>query len=410
MAKTIWYISKYAIAPPYGNATRQFYFSKYFAIKGYNTILMTSYSSGIKNIEPNIFDQYFKYDVIDGVHHYLLRGPLISLGFSFKRILSWVKYEWYVFKLGNDIVKKQKPDAIIVSSLSLLTIINGIYFKWKFGCKFILEIRDIWPLTLIEIGSYSRYNPIILFLGFIEQLGYKYADNIIGLMPNLILHIPQKYKNKVHHIPQGIELNPYRKSDFSDTTLGIIGKINQSNFNIIYTGSIGQVNDVEKMIEILIECYKINQRILFHIVGDGTQKKNLMEKYKNNKNIIFHNAIPKSDVPFLLSHFEANIIHVSPHNIYRYGISPNKLNEYLLSSNPTILIYDGYKSTIEESDGGFVISSLNFENIVTSILNISNMNVATLKQKGKNGREYALKNLDYSILSEKYLKIIFPSS
>ena len=371
--------------------------------------MISSYASGTKYSSNIDFEKYYKIFQTEGIKHYLLKGPTISLGFSLKRILSWVQYEWYVFKLGNDIGKKQKPDAIIVSSLSLLTIINGIYFKWKFGCKFILEIRDIWPLTLIEIGGFSKYNPIILFLGFIEQLGYKYADNIIGLMPNLMLHIPQKYKNKVHNIPQGIELNLYRKSDFSDITLGIIGKINQSNFNIVYTGSIGQVNDVEKMIEILIECYEINQRILFHIVGDGTQKKNLMEKYKNNKNIIFHNAIPKSEVPYLLSHFEANIIHVSPHNIYRYGISPNKLNEYLLSSNPTILIYDGYKSTIEEADGGFVISSLNFENIVTTILNISNMNVTTLKQKGKNGREYALKNLDYSILSEKYLKIIFPS-
>lgn len=409
MSKTIWYISKYAVSPNFGPPTRQFFFSKYFNIKGFQTILISSYASGTKYSSNIDFEKYYKIFQTEGIKHYLLKGPTISLGFSLKRILSWVQYEWYVFKLGNDIGKKQKPDAIIVSSLSLLTIINGIYFKWKFGCKFILEIRDIWPLTLIEIGGFSKYNPIILFLGFIEQLGYKYADNIIGLMPNLMLHIPQKYKNKVHNIPQGIELNLYRKSDFSDITLGIIGKINQSNFNIVYTGSIGQVNDVEKMIEILIECYEINQRILFHIVGDGTQKKNLMEKYKNNKNIIFHNAIPKSEVPYLLSHFEANIIHVSPHNIYRYGISPNKLNEYLLSSNPTILIYDGYKSTIEEADGGFVISSLNFENIVTTILNISNMNVTTLKQKGKNGREYALKNLDYSILSEKYLKIIFPS-
>lgn len=409
MGKTIWYISKYAVSPNFGPPTRQFFFSKYFNIKGYQTVLISSHACGIKYSTNIDFEKYFKIYETEGIKHYLLKGPLISLGFSLKRILSWVQFEWYVFKLGNDIGKKQKPDAIIVSSLSLLTIINGIYFKWKFGCKFILEIRDIWPLTLIEIGGYSRYNPIILFLGFIEQIGYKYSDNIIGLMPNLKLHIPQKYKKKVHYIPQGIELNLYRKNDFSDITMGTIGKINQSNFNIIYTGSIGQVNDVEKMIEILIRCFEINESIFFHIVGDGTQKQYLKEKYKKFKNIIFHNPIPKSEVPYLLSHFEANIIHVSPHSIYKYGISPNKLNEYLMSGNPTLLIYDGYKSVIEEADAGFVISSLNFENIVTTILNIRIMNVAALQQKGKNGREYALRNLDYDTLSEHYLKIIFPS-
>jgi len=180
LGKTIWYISKYAVSPNFGPPSRQFFFSKYFNIKGYQTVLISSHACGIKYSTNIDFEKYFKIYETEGIKHYLLKGPLISLGFSLKRILSWVQFEWYVFKLGNDIGKKQKPDAIIVSSLSLLTIINGIYFKWKFGCKFILEIRDIWPLTLIEIGSYSRYNPIILFLGFIEQIGYKYSDNIIG--------------------------------------------------------------------------------------------------------------------------------------------------------------------------------------------------------------------------------------
>lgn len=406
MSKSIWYISKYAVSPEFGNPTRQFIFSKYFNKQDFHTTLISSLACGINFSNNIVFDNYYKFSSAKEVNHYLLKGTKVSLGFSFTRIISWFQFEWFVFRLGNKIGMNQKPDIIIVSSLSLLTIFNGIYFKWKFGSKFVLEIRDIWPQTLIEVGGYSVFNPIILFLRFVELLGYKYADKIIGLMPNLKDHVPAKYKDKVNYIPHGIDLSIYRQNEFSDTSKRILSKVDPSKFNVVYSGSIGKVNDVEKMIELLNECHKKNYKIIFHIIGDGTKKSNLISKYQNYKNLIFHNYVPKSELPYLLSNFRANIIHISPLNIYRFGISPNKLNEYLISGNPTILIYDGYKSVIEEADAGFVISSLRFENIVSEILKISNMDELILNQKGDNGREYAQKYLDYNFLVKKYLKII----
>ena len=410
MGKTIWYISKYAVSPNFGPPSRQFFFSKYFNIKGFKTILISSYACGTKYSTNIDFEKYYKIFETEGIKHYLLKGPMISLGFSFKRILSWVQYEWYVFKLGNEIGKKQKPDAIIISSLSLLTIINGIYFKWKFGCKFILEIRDIWPLTLIEIGGFSKYNPIILILGYIEKLGYKHSDIIIGTMPNLKDHVNKIFPSKkIETIPHGLDFSFFDQKDLSAYSKFIIDNLDKNKFNIVYTGTIGKANNLSMVLKAFNIISESSDKIVIHIIGSGPQKHEFEHEYSSNEHIIFYNPIPKQEVPLFLSYFNLNLASSLPSSLYRFGISFNKLNEYLLSGNPTLLIYDGYKSVIEEADAGFVISSLNFENIVTTILNISNMNVATLKQKGKNGREYALKNLDYSILSEKYLKIIFPS-
>ena len=53
----------------------------------------------------------------------------------------------------------------------------------------VFEIRDIWPLTLVEEGKYSRLNPIYCVLRLLELCGYKYADLIVGTMPNLKQHV-----------------------------------------------------------------------------------------------------------------------------------------------------------------------------------------------------------------------------
>ena len=73
----------------------------------------------------------------------------------------------------------------------------------------IFEIRDIWPLTLTEEGGFSKFNPLIFGLGFIEKLGYKYSDIIVGTMPNLEEHVAEVigYKRKVSCVPMGLDIN-----------------------------------------------------------------------------------------------------------------------------------------------------------------------------------------------------------
>lgn len=409
MAKTIWYISKYAIAPPYGNATRQFYFSKYFAINGYNTILISSYASGIKNNEPILFDQYYKYKVFDGVHHYLLKGPKLSLGFSFKRILSWMQFEWYVFRLCKKLYMQSPPDCVIVSSLSLLTIINGIYLKFKYNVRLIFEVRDIWPLTLTSIGGFSKWNPFIVVLSFIEKLGYRYADEIVGTMSNLLEHVNTIVKNKnVHYIPHGLDFEYYTSKISSLESKKIISNINPNCLNIIYTGSIGKANFLEYLLESFVYLETRSKKLKLHIIGSGPLKSTFQEKYKNNLNILFHDFVPKNEIPKLISHFYASVIIVPDFKVYDYGISPNKLNEYLLSGIPCIQIFNNSKTIIDEANAGYNVRFSSPENIAQSLIEIFDSSKDELKNKGKNGIQYALKYLDYDHLSIQYLKILFP--
>ena len=103
--------------------------------------------------------------------------------------------------------KLDKPDIIIVSSISLLPILYAVFYKISHPkCKFILEIRDIWPLTLIEVGNYSRKNIFIRFLTWIEKLGYRKADYITSLLKGTNEHIVNTIKKTTKNIKNQVNI------------------------------------------------------------------------------------------------------------------------------------------------------------------------------------------------------------
>ena len=187
--KKILFITKIASTKKEGFESRISCIAQEFVKKGYKTRVITSDSNHLASYD--LFKTpIFTYDY-RGVSFKIIRTLRYKSTISIKRVLSWIDFEIKLFFLRKKLIEYE-PDVIIISSLSLLTVINGLLLKRKFKkAKFIFEVRDIWPLTLMEEGGYSKYNPAVLGLGLVEKLGYKYYDAIVGTMPNLQEHVEE---------------------------------------------------------------------------------------------------------------------------------------------------------------------------------------------------------------------------
>ena len=113
----VWYVSKYGYTPSSGNPTRQFMLSKSFAKLGAETTFILSRSNGSNQ---RWFWGLKRVENVNDVHCVILNGPVISLGFSAKRIFSWLLFEWHLWLYCMTIKKEEQPDIIIASSMSLL--------------------------------------------------------------------------------------------------------------------------------------------------------------------------------------------------------------------------------------------------------------------------------------------------
>lgn len=396
-SKNIWYISKYAGTPKKGGPVRQYLFSKHFALRGYQVVLISSNSNGFEHLD---FKGNYKLINNNNFKHYILKGSKIDLGFNFKRIITWFLFEYRLLKfLKNQSI--HQGDTVIVSSLSILTFLSGAYLKRKHGVRFIVEVRDIWPLTLVEFKNLNKKNPIILLLSKIERLGYIKADAIVGSMANLGEHIKDVAfgnEKKFYYIPMGLDNSVLGET--KNSNLGI-----HKDFIVGYAGSIGNANKVDLILE-SAEILRDNQNIKFKILGDGSLKEYFLNKYKKISNVDFLPSVSKKRVGEFLSACDILVNPWEDHKIYRYGISPNKWIDYMYAAKPIIVPFNGYKNIINEAKCGEFIDTDNPRLFADTILRYSKMSNEELDRIGLNGRRYLEKNLTYNILADKYLEII----
>ena len=400
---SVWYISKY-ISPPTENSIggRGFLLMKELSKINYILTIITSNSSELWQT-PQMTAKYQKKNYY-GIDFWWIKTIQYKGSRSFSRILSWLHFEYRLLRMPK--TNLVKPDVIIVSSLSLLTIVNGFILRRKFRCKLIFEVRDIWPLTIIEIGKYSKFNPFIIVLGLIEKWGYKYSDKIVGTMPNLQAHVEATlgYKKDVECIPMGVDENSLKINTSIDEGYKKKYFCNDS-FTVAYAGTIGTNNSLDTFFK-CAELLKKNNDIHFLVIGDGRLKSYFKEKYESYSNITFVPPVQKNDVQSVLTNCDLLYFSASQSKTWEFGQSLNKLIDYMLAAKPIVASYNGFPSMINEAKCGSFIPQDNSNALKQEILNYFNKTNIAREEIGQRGRDWILKNRKFKILAREYSKII----
>ncbi len=372
---------------------------------GYTSVIITSDSNKLADV-PDLKRPMWTQEV-EGMTIYWIKTMKYSVAKSLRRILSWLDFELKIWVYINN-SNLPRPDTIIVSSLSLLTIINGLWWKWKYGCRLVLEIRDIWPLTAVEEGGFSRWNPLILGLGAIEWLGYRFADVIVGTMPNLSEHVQNILgeRKTTYCIPMGVD----EESLTSTQPLSedyIKAYLPERKFTVVYAGTIGTTNAIETLVH-CAETLQDHPDIHFLIVGDGDLRKQYIEKYSSLSNLTFAPRVPKHHVQSVLSRCDMSFFAVHTSSVWRYGQSLNKIIDYMLSGKPIVASYTGYPSMINEAGCGTYVPANDVAALRDEILRYLSMTQEERREMGRRGRDWILEHRRYDVLARKYLDILLP--
>ncbi len=403
MKKTIWYISKYFRTKTKNSiGGRSWSLLKEFALRDHQIIVIRSDSNA--NLDLNKIQSTPKDIFVEKMRIITLRTIKYQIAKSFKRVLSWFHFEWNLICLKKK--KLPNPDIIIVSSPSILTILNGIILKKKFECKLVFEVRDIWPLTLVEDGKFSWNNPLIKFLALIERFGYKFSDLIVGTMPKLDVHVKKVmgYSKSVKCIPMGFDPDILNKME--DINHEYIDQFLKPNdFNVIYAGTIGISNALEVFFK-AADILKSEAKLNFVVIGDGPLKQEYIKKYSHLKNLIFAPKINKNQVQTALSYASVLFFSVHKSNLFQYGQSLNKVIDYMASKKPIIACYSGYQSMINESNCGYFVPAEDAQKLVDKIRELKNTPYTERNLIGARGLSWLLKNRSYKKLADDYLKFI----
>ena len=246
MKKNIWIINQYCGSIIHGMNFRSWYFAKELKKKGHSPHIISASFSHLFFKFPATNGR-FTFENVEDIPFTWVKVAKYSGSQSIGRVLVMVQFMINLIFLPKK--KLQKPDVIIVSSLSPLPILSAYFWSKKYKAKLLFEVRDIWPLSLIEIGGFSKLNPLVLFFGWFEKFAYKRADKVISVLPNAKPHMESRgmNKDKFIHIPNGFNMEEMKKS--KDLDESIANLIPKNKFIVGYTGSLGASNAMEYLIK-----------------------------------------------------------------------------------------------------------------------------------------------------------------
>ncbi|MFD1678902.1 glycosyltransferase family 4 protein [Pseudomonas rhodesiae] len=404
MNKTFWYITKY-FSPKTASSPggRGWFLVEEMQKAGCEAVVITSDSNNLVDV-PELSRRVTTQEV-SGVKIVWLKTLKYSVAKSSRRILSWLHFEWNILLLDKKGLPR--PDVIVVSSLSLFTILNGLLLRRKYKCRLVFEVRDIWPLTIIEEGGFSKDNIFVRGLSFLEKMAYKKSDAIIGTMPNLAEHV----KNEIGHerpvfcIPMGVSEDHLSQTktltdDYQSTFFSV------PKFRIVHAGTIGITNALEPFFE-AAEALKDHGDIEFVMVGDGALKKQFQKTYGHLSNLVFAPKVSRDRVQAVLVNADILYFSVYPSKVWNYGQSLNKVIDYMLAGKPVVASYSGYPSMINEADCGVYVPASDVESLVTCILEMKSRTPIEREEMGMRGRQWLLDKRSYPKLAKDYMDVIF---
>ena len=395
----IWFIHPYAGSPKRGMSFRPYYFCKHFQNMGHKVVVISSsfhHLSSFTKIQEGL-------QSIEDVPYYLVKTSSYS-GNGIKRIFNMFNFGISLFGFSfRSFAANNIPDVIIASTAHPFHFLAAKYYADKYKAKLILEVRDIWPLSLQELIGISKFHPFTLMINLFQRYAYRNCDHCVSLLENAESFFIQEglKHNSFTCIPNGVEL--YEKQPTKDEFLlkNLVSEIKNFDTVIGYTGAIGIPNNLLPLIEASKELEGFNIGIL--LVGDGIEKQNLQSRVQelNLKNVIFIGKVAKDQIEHILPFCDAMFINAQPKPLYKLGISPNKIFDYMLHNKFVFNGIDSPNNPLEKSSSEIKFDANSPFDISSKIIKFHNLKGSRIS----NASDYVKQNYTYEKLAIKYVNL-----
>ena len=402
--KNIWILNHYASEL----GGRHYKFAENLIKRGYNVKVFAA--STMHNTDKNRINDSRKYiyKEVNGIPFIFIKA-CDYIGNGKKRIKNMLGYATGLMYISKKF-DSEKPDIVYASSVHPLTWIAGYRLAKRYNAKFIVETRDLWPETLVVMDKIKRNSIPAKMLYILEKFIYKKADKLIFTFPGGKDYVESigLDTSKVRYINNGVD-----QEEFNENKTNYVFEDNDLDdtdiFKIVFAGAIGKANAIKRIIDVAeILIHKNIKNIKFIIFGDGPEKENLEKYIRDNdiNNVIFKGKVDKKYISNILSKTNLNILCLEylP-NLFKYGLSPNKMFDYFASGKPIISNAECRYDMLKQYNCGITVKGGSAEALAEGILKFYNMPKEEYDTYCQNALK-AAQDFDFKILTDKLEKVI----
>ncbi|HRB81441.1 MAG TPA: glycosyltransferase family 4 protein [Nitrospira sp.] len=319
-----------------------------------------------------------------------------------KRTLNYVSY------MGAAIMAApflQKADIVISTSPQFFNGLAGYVVSRIKRAPWVLEIRDLWPESILAVGAIK--NPFIIhLLEWLELFAYRQADRIVPVTDAFQRYIEGKGipKEKITVIKNGADLTLYKPVTGTNRlaeSLGVQGK-----FVAAYLGTHGMAHHLET---VLYAAQRLREyrNIVFILAGDGAERQRLaaLRNELGLDNVLMLDQQPKDQMPWLWALSDVSLILLKKSELFKTVI-PSKIFESMAMGKPIILGVEGESADIvRAADAGYCIEPENVEELVTRLIGLHS-DKALCQEFGTKGRMHVSNYYNRITLAKRFEKLL----
>jgi len=301
------------------------------------------------------------------------------------RLFSFVSFAITSFFLA--LFRVRDVDIVMGTSPPIFQSVSACFVAFLRRRPFVLEIRDLWPEFIIDMGLLT--NPLIIRLSrWLERFLYNRASYLLVNSPAYVDYLIGKGvpASKITFIPNGVDpamFGPMSNGTDSREKLNLEGK-----FVVVYAGAIGPANDLSILLRAAAELRE-DLRVYFLVVGDGKERASLQAKAieLHLTNVLFVGAQPKQQIPHFLAGADACVALLQNIPMFRMTY-PNKVFDYMAAERPVLLAIDGViREVIETARAGIFVSPGDARALVESVRYLAD-HPKEGRDMGRRGRSY----------------------
>ena len=408
----ILYIDHYAGSVGMGMEFRPYYFAREWQKLGHKVRVIGANFSHLRKTNPTVTKD-FEIQEIEGVEFQWIKTGTYE-GNGAKRALTLFEFCTKLDLYAPKLVKEFRPDAVISSSTYPLDTYPARRIARLAGARYVHEAHDLWPLTLIELAGWSEKHPFIRMLAAAEKAAYARSDAVVGLFAaqaeHMLAHGLQS-RDKFTHIPNGIVLEDWDQPEpLGEAHATLLARLKEENkFLVCYLGGHALSNALDTLLD-AAKLMRGDERFAFVMVGGGVEKPRLQKRAEDEHidNLFFLPPVGKKQVPSLLAQMDALYVGAERCSLYRFGVSMNKVYDYMMAAKPIIYGVEAANNDVAEAGCGITIEPGSASGIRDAALSLIGMSEDERAAMGELGRRWVLENCEYGRLAEQFLTVLAP--
>ena len=296
-------------------------------------------------------------------------------------------------------------DVVISTSPQFFNGLAGFFVSRMKRCPWVLEIRDLWPESILAVGA-IRNRAIIRLLRSLEHFAYRKAERIVPVTDAFRQYMLDGGVDpgKIVVVKNGVDLSLFDRDRPGDALRRRLDL--EERFVVAYFGTHGMAHHLETIFE-TARLFGDDERIVFLMVGDGAEKAHLsaMRDQLGLENVLMLDQQSKSLMPEFWAVADASLVLLSKRDVFRTVI-PSKIFEAMGMATPIVLGVDGEaRELVEAAGGGIVIEPENADQLADAVRRLSD-NPDLGAEMGNRAHEYVRAHFDRRELARRYLDVL----